>query len=69
MIELKIGSASNKSLNVTKCYVESASVYELADALELLHYLARDLKYEDLGWKILDVSDELKERAKNDRHD
>tara|TARA_R100001369_G_scaffold90565_1_gene129758 strand:- start:518 stop:718 length:201 start_codon:yes stop_codon:yes gene_type:complete len=65
MIEIKIGSGSNKSLEATKCDIESASVHELADALELLHYLARDLQHQDLAWKILHVSDELKERAKN----
>lgn len=63
MLSIKIDTPKN-SLTFTKADIESASIAELADALELLHYLARDLKQEDLSWKILDISDELNERTK-----
>jgi len=63
VLSIKINTPKN-SLTFREADIESASIAELADALELLHYLARDLKQEDLSWKILDISDELNERTK-----
>ena len=46
--------------------IDNASASDLADALEMSHYLARDLKHQDMGWKILDVVDQINERIRNE---
>ena len=65
MLKIEIDQSLTCSLEFTEANIKSASIGELADALELLHYLARDLKHQDMGWKILEVSDTLKERLRN----